>query len=176
MNKFLLAYRSTPHTVTGVSPAKLLFGREVRTKIPCVEHRQNKDPELADRDLARKQKGKAYVDQARLPEDSPIEPGDVVLVKNHKPKNKLSPMFGDKLYRVMDKQGSEVTVESSDGATYRRNSSHVQKYHQGDKQEQPQDELVTEKSDSVEEKETGMNRPRRERRPPERFDEYLLYK
>ena len=52
----------------------------------------------------------------------------------------------------------------------------MQKYHQGDKQEQPQDELVTEKSDSVEEKETGMNRPRRERRLPERFDEYLLYK
>ena len=41
LNKFLLAYRSTPHTVTGVSPAKLLFGRGVLTKIRCLEHRHN---------------------------------------------------------------------------------------------------------------------------------------
>ena len=77
----------------------------------------------------------------------------------------------------MDKQGSEITAESSDGSTYRRNSSHVKKYHKGDEQER--DELVTEKSDNVEEviqrkTDTGMNRPRRERRLPERFDEYLL--
>ena len=31
--KFLTAYRSTPHTMTGVSHAKLLFGREIRTKL-----------------------------------------------------------------------------------------------------------------------------------------------
>ncbi|XP_014677981.1 PREDICTED: uncharacterized protein K02A2.6-like [Priapulus caudatus] len=32
LNKFLTAYRSTPHTSTGVSPAELLFGRKIRTK------------------------------------------------------------------------------------------------------------------------------------------------
>ncbi|XP_021343033.1 uncharacterized protein K02A2.6-like [Mizuhopecten yessoensis] len=31
---FLMAYRSTPHSVTGESPAKMMFGREIRTKIP----------------------------------------------------------------------------------------------------------------------------------------------
>ena len=126
-----------------------------------------------------KQKEKAYVDEARLAEDSLIERGDVGSVKNNKPNSKLSPTFGDKLYQVMDKQGSEVTVESSDGATYGRNSSHVKKYHKGDEQEQ--DELVIEKSVNVEEviqrkTDSGMNRPRRDRRLPERFEEYLLYK
>ena len=83
----------------------------------------------------RKQKEKAYVDEARLAKDSLIERGDVRLVKNNKPNNKLSSTFGDKLYQVMDKQGSEVTVESSDGATYRRNSSHVKKYNKRDEEE-----------------------------------------
>ena len=37
MQKFLLGYRSTPHSTTGVSPAKLLFGRKIRSKLPGVE-------------------------------------------------------------------------------------------------------------------------------------------
>ena len=36
MRKFLTAYRTTPHSTTGVTPTKLLFNREVkeRSKIP----------------------------------------------------------------------------------------------------------------------------------------------
>ena len=37
LQKFLLGYRSTPHTTAGVSPAKLVFGRENRSKLPGVE-------------------------------------------------------------------------------------------------------------------------------------------
>ena len=48
-----------------------------------------------------KQKEKAYVDEARLAEDSLIERGDVGSVKNNKPNNKSSSTFGDKLYQVM---------------------------------------------------------------------------
>ena len=33
---FLLNYLATPHATTGVSPTKLLFGREIRTKLPEV--------------------------------------------------------------------------------------------------------------------------------------------
>ena len=35
--KFLMAYRSTPHSTTGVSPAKLMFNGEIRTKLPEFE-------------------------------------------------------------------------------------------------------------------------------------------
>ena len=31
---YLAAYRSLPHPTTGVSPAELLFGRKIRTKLP----------------------------------------------------------------------------------------------------------------------------------------------
>ncbi len=34
---FLLNYRATPHAMTGVSPALLHLGREIRTKVPQVE-------------------------------------------------------------------------------------------------------------------------------------------
>ena len=34
LNKFLLAYRSTSHTTTGVSPAELFFKRKLTTKLP----------------------------------------------------------------------------------------------------------------------------------------------
>ena len=34
LTTYLASYRSTPHATTGVSPARLMFGREVRTKLP----------------------------------------------------------------------------------------------------------------------------------------------
>ena len=37
MDDFLMMYRSTPHSTTGVSPAELLFGRDIRTKLPQLQ-------------------------------------------------------------------------------------------------------------------------------------------
>ncbi|KAL9968146.1 hypothetical protein ACROYT_G026481 [Oculina patagonica] len=37
MDNFLVMYRSTPHSTTGVSPAELLFGRRIRTKLPQLQ-------------------------------------------------------------------------------------------------------------------------------------------
>ncbi len=34
LRKYLVAYRSAPHTTAGVSPAELLFGRKMCTKLP----------------------------------------------------------------------------------------------------------------------------------------------
>ena len=34
IDSYLLAYRSTPHTVTGKSPAELMFQRKLKTKLP----------------------------------------------------------------------------------------------------------------------------------------------
>ena len=36
LNRYLPAYRSTPHVTTGQSPAELLFGRELSTMLPEV--------------------------------------------------------------------------------------------------------------------------------------------
>ena len=34
LSKYLMAYRTTPHSTTGVSPAELLYGQKIRTKVP----------------------------------------------------------------------------------------------------------------------------------------------
>ena len=110
LNKLLMAYRSTPHTTTGVSPSKLLFGREFRTKVPCLEQVAGRNDDVVEKDTLMKRKGKVYADRKRRATDKEIETGDVVLVRNFKPKNKLSSPFEDALYKVKSKDGNEVTV------------------------------------------------------------------
>ena len=34
INQFLLNYRASPHSTTGVAPARLLFNRDIKTKLP----------------------------------------------------------------------------------------------------------------------------------------------
>ena len=172
LNKFLLAYRSTPHATTGVSPAKLLFGREIRTKIPCLNQEDQGNYDMTEKDVSMKRKGKEYADKARQASERSIEKGDMVLIQNTKPKNKLATTFENALYKVKNKNGNEVTVESEDGVEYRRNSAHVKKY---ETEETVNDERgVTE--DLEGEKEPEHGRIKRKCRVPKRFDDYLVYK
>ena len=48
VRKYLIAYRSTPRTTTGVSPAEPLFGRKTRTKLPEF-HEERVVSEVQDR-------------------------------------------------------------------------------------------------------------------------------
>lgn len=41
--KFLLHYRSTPHTITTQSPAKLLFGREINTRLDLLKPKSKEE-------------------------------------------------------------------------------------------------------------------------------------
>lgn len=49
MQKYFIIYRSTPHSVTSISPAELLLKRKLRTKIPSMETISD-DFEVRDRD------------------------------------------------------------------------------------------------------------------------------
>ena len=49
IHKYLVAHRSTPHTTTGVSPAELLFGRKMHTKLPELKE-VSTESEMRDRD------------------------------------------------------------------------------------------------------------------------------
>ena len=64
MDNFLVMYRSTPHSTTGVSPAELVFRRRIRTKLPHLKQFSIED-EVRDRDSKRKNKGKVYADCQR---------------------------------------------------------------------------------------------------------------
>lgn len=133
LKAYLMMYRSTPHSTTGTSPAELLFGRKIRTKLPELSDYKFENLEVKDKDNEMKAKGKMYIDSRRNAVKSEVSVGDKVLVKQQK-KNKLSTPFKAKPAVVVNKNGSSVEIEDSDGVKYKRNVSHVKKFHQREKQ------------------------------------------
>ena len=77
LRTYLFAYRTTPHSVTHVAPAKLMFTRELRTKLPQVENLSKVpyDEELRDKDAMNKCKNKMYIDEKRGAKESDLETG-----------------------------------------------------------------------------------------------------
>lgn len=78
-------YRPTPHSITGVGHAELLFGRKIRSKITALQDYRPSisltDIEVRDRDKERKAAGKLYSNNKRKGQESEIKVGDKVLVK-----------------------------------------------------------------------------------------------
>ena len=80
MYQFLRNYRATPHYTNGVAPSTALFGRPIRTQLPCpaaVPFETNLKPSL----LYQKVKTKTLAESRRPMKDSDIQVGDTVLVK-----------------------------------------------------------------------------------------------
>ncbi|PFX12869.1 Retrovirus-related Pol polyprotein [Stylophora pistillata] len=75
MRKFLTAHRTTPHTSAGVTPAKLLFNREIRSKIPELGNSRYSDSEARDKDAEMKQERTDYADGKRRARESDLVPG-----------------------------------------------------------------------------------------------------
>lgn len=128
IQKFLLMYNVTPHGTTGKSPSELMFGRNIRDRIPSINDLvlDTVDEAAIDNDLVRKQKGKEREDAARGSRFSDICPGDKVLVQNMVIPNKLCSRFGKDEFEVVKRTGNEVLV-MKDGKTYRRQVSHLKK-------------------------------------------------
>ena len=130
LQTYLLIYRSTPNTTTGVSPAELLFRRKIRTKLPDLQQYFTLDDlEVRDRDSENKGKGKLYGDSKRGAVGSKLEVGDKVLVKQDK-ENKFSTRFHPTPFTLTDKNGNGVDIESQAGYGYKRNVTHVKKFHE----------------------------------------------
>ena len=127
LGSFLIMYRTTPHSTTGVSSAELLFRRKLRTRIPGTEEFPVDDQEVCDRDNEAKEKGKLYADEKPCARESDVKEGDKVLLRQDR-KNKLTPTFRPEPYHVLDKTGNSVMVESPDSVQYKWNSTHVKKF------------------------------------------------
>jgi len=175
MRKFLTAYRITPHSSTGVSPAKLLFNREIRSKIPELTKCEYTDSEARDRDAEMKQKRTDYADERRGTQENSLVPSDQVLLKQRKG-NKKSTTFEDTPYKVTNKYGNGVTVTSPEGVNYKRNVTEVKKYLRASDgpDQQSTGDSVTGGTAESEISELPL-RPTRERRGPEHLNDYALY-
>jgi hypothetical protein len=127
MQTYLLAYRSTPHASTGSSPFRLMFGREMRTKLPelCADNRVM-DQEFLDNDWKNKIASKTYSDKRRNATVDPVDIGDMVLLKANKT-DKLSTNFEKTPCRVVNREGGEITVRRPDGSQVRRHTTAVKR-------------------------------------------------
>ena len=135
---FLLNYRSTPHFTTGVTPAELLFGRKLQTKLPAISLKTEGDvkQKAKERDGKIKEQSRVYTDNRRGAKQCDLRRGDKVLVKQAY-SGKLSTRFENFPYVVQEKQGNSLVLRSQDGRTIRRNVTLVKKYIQGYQQQIP---------------------------------------
>ena len=114
LHRFLLQYRTTPHSTTKVAPCELLFNRSVRGKFPSLKKKLvlNKHRETCENEQKSQSYQKEYTDKRRHAKESTIQIGDTVLVKQYK-QNKLTTRFNKTPYFVIDRKGMKVTVENS---------------------------------------------------------------
>ena len=176
INTFLLNYRATPHCTTDKSPAVLLFGREIRTKLPSLNARTLPasqanvvDPTVLERDRCQKAKMKKYADEKRRAAPSNIKRGDRVLLKQER-KNKLSTRYDPDPYVVVGTKGTSVLLKRRAEPEIMRNSSAVRKLPRDDNNGMGEHPHEADRGSDQVVVTTGGPRPQRLRKPPEYFE------
>ena len=122
----MLDYRSTPCTVTGFSPAQLLMGRQIRSRVPCLARelrpKQVAPETVQARDRLAKQRDKKYYDRRHGARELPkLAPGQPVLVRvdeQRRPWKKAATVLRDDGNRG-------YLIQGRDGGLYRRNRKHL---------------------------------------------------
>lgn len=177
LEQYLLMYRSTPHSTTLKTPAEMMFGRNIRDKLPAFEQTKGRerDGEVYDRDTVMKAKGKEYTDRKRHAKISDIAEGDSVLAKRQVVPNKLATTFEPTVFEVIKRNGSEATIINTDtNSTYRRNVAHLKKV---SSQIDPADSIpsplpattTSQRATSSASPIASSTRPQRERKLPQRY-------
>jgi hypothetical protein len=126
LNTFLLAYRTTPHTTTGISPAEAFLNRKVQCKLPPSG--ATSIPLTLDGQMREKQKGKFRGDQGAGKDQ--IRIGDRVWVRQRK-RNKLSTNFETEPYEEVIQRTGCILVVKKGIKIMRRHSTQslrIQKY------------------------------------------------
>ena len=133
----LYSYRTKSHGTLGISPFELLYGiaphhpeqdilQQLGTKLGMERHVLLQDQRLRDQDQYQEEKPVAL-------SQSPLFPvGSLVLRKNFQRKDKLSPMFKEKVYRVLAAftNGTFVLADETGKRLKRRiNGATLRAYH-----------------------------------------------
>lgn len=168
MDRYLEMYNNTPHSTTGKTPNELLQNRKIRSKLPDLADISTAVPstDYADRDKIQKFAGKEREDAHRRATLSNITAGDVVLMRNLLQTNKLSTNFLKEKFLVVERNGSNVRVQSLEtGKSYERNVSHLKKISES---AETTNEVAIPESDHP--NSAAPRRSERSRQVPNRYD------
>ena len=81
IDRFLFNYRLTPHSTTGVSPAELMFGRRIRSRLDLLWPNETISNKVAERQQAQR---KAH---SREPRKLDLVPNAPIMIRNYAPGN-----------------------------------------------------------------------------------------
>ena len=112
INKHLLMVRSTPHPTTKKTPAEILFGRHIKTRLPMTNLSSIERPDIEEAiiaDQASKEKQKQYKDNKSYVKPHDIVAGDTVLLKQ-KPQKHITP-YDPEPYTVAEVHGHQITAK-----------------------------------------------------------------
>ena len=130
LQRMLRAYRGTPHTVTGQSPASVLFnGRQYRTRLPAKRNEETPKyhDEIGVKQNARKLAMKKYADNKAYVKECNLSVGDWALVRQRKKTKKDTPYCGIP-YQIISMPGhGKVIAQREDGHTVTRHSTFFKK-------------------------------------------------
>ena len=175
-NRFLLQFRSTPHTVTKVPPAELLFKRTVRGTLPGLKiHKMvNRHKQAVENEKERTAYNKSYADTHCIANKNEIQIGDSVLVLQEK-KHKLMPKFNAAPYTVTERKGVRITAKSNEGHRIACNVSHFKRIPvEIDEETSSDEEPVSESKLPENERSQHIRRSERNRKVPERYGHSLV--
>ncbi|XP_055613061.1 uncharacterized protein K02A2.6-like [Uranotaenia lowii] len=175
LQEYLYMYSVTPHSVTGVAPATLVFGRRFRDLFPHWNEVEPLDEEMRDRDNIIKHQTKESRDRRVGAKEASIQVGDEVLMKNTLPRNKLSPTFLPTPTTVTTKHGSSITVKAPSGQEYTRNSSHLKLIPRTQEERNPVSSDAFEAEEwNKESSGSSRSRPTRITSAPKKFEDYIM--
>ena len=167
LSRFLLTYRSTPHSVTGCTPSELFLGRQLKTKLSSLQ--PNVSTQVLDKQAAQKQHYDAHV------ESRSFTTGDAVWARDYRREgHKWVP---GTIVKQSGPVSYEVQTDKTSGFTSKRKETTDLAGGLGEvaAPKEPIEDRPMSIPDKITEKSTetarsGRRYPSRTRRPPSRLD------
>ena len=152
--RFLLSYRTTPNATTGISPAELLYGRNLRTRLTLL------NPDVSTKVQDKQASQKQYHDKKS--KERQFQVGQSVLVANNKQEPKwvlgtVLEKLGDISYRVDQLLQTSITQANT-------NTTATSHEDLGSWPSTPEDSLTNHHPEQP-----SRRYPDRLRRPPNRY-------
>ena len=124
LEKFLLSYRNSPHTTSGMSPAQLLLKKSTSDKLPKLTDSHTVPKSVQERDWFMKQKYLQNANPKSEEATTQFIPGNIVFAKRMSTKKGQLPFCSDH-YKILSGNNNGYTIMDEKGKTYRRHSSHL---------------------------------------------------